>query len=79
MTMITKEQAKLVLKAVNPPLTQEDQLTGQLAETVIALHERVERLEVVSALLDVEVNGGGLGDAGRIEARAVLKKVYAHD
>lgn len=42
--MITKEQAQGVLKAVNPVIYEGDELTRQLAETIIALHERVERL-----------------------------------
>lgn len=41
--MITKEQAQGVLKAVNPVIYEGDELTRQLAETVIALHERVEQ------------------------------------
>lgn len=42
--MITKEQAALVLKAVNPAVYEGDELTRDLARTVIALWDRVDRL-----------------------------------
>jgi len=42
--MITKEQASLVLKAVNPAVYEGDELTRGLATTIIALWDRVDRL-----------------------------------
>ena len=42
--MITKEQASLVLKAVNPTVYEGDELTRGLATTIIALWDRVDRL-----------------------------------